>query len=232
MQSPDHITGSNRNRLLFLSVLVSVTVFASGQHIPEDMMLRYDAIVLSPDTISCPRHGFAINNDTLAVAFRKAMAHYPELCSRKIQLKYGNIKTSMAAQPHIWSIFGKRGKRSFKVIVNKDPQKAQSRLIDAAPFNAHVGIMGHELAHILDYSSKSGWQTVWMGVRYLGKKYRRKVERQTDSITIARGLGWQLYHYAYFVIYEAAIDDAYRQYKLDMYMKPEEIFEIISSQTN
>ena len=96
----------------------------------------------------------------------------------------------------------------------------------------HVGIMGHELAHILDYSSKSGWQTVWMGVRYLGKKYRRKVERQIDSVTIARGLGWQLYHYAYFVIHEAAIDDAYRQYKLDMYMKPEEIFEIISSQTN
>ena len=226
MQNTDHI------RVFSFLMLVSVATFASGQHIPEDRMLRYDAIVFSPDTISCPLHGFAITNDTLVVAFRKAMIHYPELCNRKIQVRYGNIKTSMAAQPHIWSIFCKRSKRSFKVIINKDLQKAQTRLIYAAPFNAHVGIMGHELAHILDYSTKSGWQTAWTGVRYLGKKYRRKMERQTDSVTIARGLGWQLYHYAYFVIHESAIDDAYRQFKLDVYMKPEEIFEIISSQTN
>ena len=73
----------------------------------------------------------------------------------------------------------------------------------------------------------------WTGIRYLGKGYRRKIERQTDSVAIIRGFGWQLYHYAYFVIHDAVIDETYRQYKMDMYMKPEEIFEIINgNQTN
>ncbi len=178
---------------------------------------------------ACPSQVVAITNDTLAVAFRKAMTHYPELCDRNIRVQYGHIKTSMAAQPRIWSTFRKRNKRKYKVIINSDPQKAQARLIYAAPFDARVGVMGHELAHILDYSTKSGWQMVWTGVRYLGKNYRRKMERQTDSVAIVRGFGWQLYRYAYFVIYEAAIDNAYREYKSDMYMKPEEIYEMIKN---
>ncbi len=203
--------------------------FLAGQDIPSEKLLLYNDVAFSLDTSTCPLHKISIANDTLVVAFRKAMTHYPELCSRKISVQYGCIKTSMAAQPRVWSVFRKRDKRKYKVIINKKVQTDQARLVYAAPFDARVGVMGHELAHILDYSTKSGWQVLWTGIRYLGKKYRRTMERETDSVTITRGLGWQLYHYAYFVIYEAQIDDAYRDYKLDMYLKPEEIYEMIET---
>ncbi|MDR1153619.1 MAG: hypothetical protein LBL04_02820 [Bacteroidales bacterium] len=217
--------------VLCFCALPCIAAFAAGQDIPADKILHYGEVILSLDAASCPRHEIAIDNDTLAAAFRIAMTYYPELCGRKIQVQYGCIKTSMAAQPRMGSVFRKRDKRTYRVLINRNLQKAQARLVYAAPFDARVGVMGHELAHILDYSSKSGWQMVWTGIRYLGKKYRRTMERQTDSVAITRGFGWQLYHYAYFVIHEAVIDDAYRRYKLDMYLKPEEILEIVRSQT-
>ena len=181
------------------------------------------------DPIECPLHEIMIGNDTLTAAFRLAAAYYTELCDRKIRLQYGSAKTSMAARPTVWSVFRKRDHRRYKIIVNKDSKSDGARLIYAAPFDARVGVMGHELAHVLDYSTRSGWQIMWMGVRYLGKNYRRKMERQTDSVAIVRGFGPQLYRYAYFVIYEADVDDAYRKYKSDMYMKPEEIDEMIKN---
>jgi len=209
-------------------MLFSVAEFAVGQNIPEEKILHYEEAVISLDTVSCTLHSVFITNDTLALAFRKAMTHYPELCYRKIQLQYGRIKTSMAAQPRFWSVFRNSDKRTYKVIINNNPRKPQTQLIYAAPFDARVGVMGHELAHILDYSTKSGWQIALTGVKYIGKKSRRKIEWQTDMVAIERGLGWQVYHFAYFVTHKSDIDNAYRQYKSDIYMKPEEIFEIIT----
>jgi len=209
-------------------VLFFVAAFAQGQVIPEDKILYYEEALLSLDTVAaCPLHKIALTNDTLIVAFHQAIIHYPELCHLKIQLRYGRTKTTMAALPNMLSVFRKCDKRTYKVVVNKNQRKTQARLIYSVPFNACTGVMGHELAHILDYSNKSGWQIAWMGIRYLGKKYRRNVERQTDLTAIERGFGWQVYHYSHFVIHEAVIDEKYRRYKLDIYMKPEEIYDII-----
>jgi len=205
--------------LLFLQPLPQTLSTEEGETV-----LEYEMIVSSLDSVFCNRHKIDISNDTMIVAFLKALSFYPELCEKKIRLKYGRISTSMAAYPQIISVFRKRDNRTYKVVLTKNP----NQLIYDASFNAWVGVMGHELAHVLDYIDKSGFQLAWTGVRYLGKKYRRTMERQTDMVTIERGLGWQLYSFKYFVAHEANVSEKYRKYKLDVYMKPEEIFEIIS----
>jgi len=192
--------------------------------LPQDSVMNYEEVFCTLDSVSCSRHKILITNDTFAGAFLKAINYYPELCERKIRVQYGSIKTSMAALPRIFSILYKRDNRTYRIIINRNTKQ----LIYDAPFDACVGVMGHELAHILDYSTKSGCRLTWIGVRYLGKNYRRKMERQTDLVTIERGLGWELYNFANFIKYEADIDEKYRNYKLDMYMNPEEIFEIIN----
>ena len=121
--------------VLCFCVLFLVSELAIGQYIPEDKILYYEVVVLSLDTADvCLSHEIAVTDDILAVAFRKAMTHYPELCDRKIQLRYGRIKTSMAAYPRIWSVFRKSDKRTYKVVVNNNPRKAQAQLIYVAPF--------------------------------------------------------------------------------------------------
>ncbi len=215
-------------RVLYACCVLSwIHILSWGQGIPAGKQLRYETMVASLDTAACPSHTIAITSDMLVVAFSYAATHYPELCGREISLQYGSIKTSMAAQPRVWSLFRKRDKRRYRVVINKDIKSAQTQLLYAAPFDACVGVMGHELAHLLDYSGKSGWQMIWTGIRYLGRNYRRKMEHQTDSIAIVRGFGWQLYRYAFFVVHEAEINDNYRNYKLDIYMKPEEILEMV-----
>jgi hypothetical protein len=87
--------------------------------------------------------------------------------------------------------------------------------------------MGHELAHVLDYSHRSGWQIFCIGIRYLGKNYRCRMERQTDATAIFRGLGQPLYDYARYVICCSAVGEKYRRYKLTCYMTPEEIYHAI-----
>ncbi len=219
-----------KNRFAFaIGILFLSLGYGFGQVISGEKPLRYEDAVGLLDATTCPLHEVVVASDTLAAAFRKADLHYPELCERKIRFQYGSAKTSMAARPIVWSIFRKRDHRKYKIIINKSRQSDQARLIYAAPFDACVGVMGHEMAHILDYSAKSGWQIMWTGIRYLGKNYRRKIERQTDSVAVVRGFGPQLYRYAYYVLHEAEIDDAYRNYKADIYMKPEEINELIKS---
>jgi hypothetical protein len=215
----------------FLCFIIGLWCFAPlcGQDIPKEKMQQYETASAAMHA-SCPNHSVSVRNDTLRVAFFEAVGHYPELCDTKISLRYGAIKTSMAARPSVWSVvFSKREKRKYRLLVNKDDRNAQARLLYAMPYNASVGIMGHELAHILDYSTQSRWQIMRTGVRYLGKKYRRNMERQTDSTAIARGCGWQLYHFSWFVIYKADITEDYRNYKLKYYMTPEEIFDRITS---
>ena len=220
--------------ICFLGLLCS-SKFAAGQrqHIPPEKVLQYETAIASIDTTTYSSHKVIVANDTLAAAFYMAMTYFPELHEQKIYLQYGKIRTSMAALPRIWSIFRKRDYREYKVIINGNMQKDPAILVHTASFNAMVGVMGHELAHILDYSTMSGLQIMWMGIRYLNKNYRKKIEWQTDTAAIAREFGWQLFDWIYFVAHEAEIDDTYRRYKLDIYMNPEDIYEIITkSQSN
>ncbi|MDR0714790.1 MAG: hypothetical protein LBF89_11120 [Bacteroidales bacterium] len=212
-------------RNLCLSLLCCSLSVASllGQTVPDGVRLRYEETKAGIDTAACPAHVTDISNDSLIVAFFAAAGYYPELCGVNIRLRYGAIKTSMAARPSLWSVLCKRNKRVYYLIVNQRTKSAQARLLREIPFNASVGLMGHELAHVLDYSTQSGWEIFCTGIRYLGKNYRRRMERQTDATAISRGLGWSLYDYAQYVVNSTFIGKKYRRYKLTCYMTPEEI---------
>lgn len=199
-----------------------------GQDIPADKILVYSNVVNAVDTTF---FGSSIliktNNDTLRLAFQKALSYYPELWGKKIRLKYGKAKTTMTSRPRMLSVFRKKDKRSYKITIgNKDGYKP-AQLVNTAPFNALVGVLGHELAHVEDYSNRSGWAVTWMGIKYVfSKKYRRRMEYYTDSLAMSKGLQWQVYHYSHYVVNTADVDEDYRQYKLDIYMSPEQVREL------
>ena len=165
---------------------------------------------------------------SLEAAFLKALSAYPELNGVKIRVRYGRIKTSMAAMPRPRSLlFNKRAKRSYSIIINKKEKRDAARLVHSSPFEAQVGIFGHELAHILDYTQKSNCQMVGFAISYLGKEQRRQTEYQTDSIAIAHNLGWELYCFTHFLFYEADITPKYRKYKTKYYLQPDSLYRMI-----
>lgn len=220
-------------RLVGLLFLIGLPTLSISQPIPPHCILSYDSVLLTVDSALFQSVRTTLGNDTLSLAYCKAISCYPELQGLKIRVKYKRITTSMAATPGVLSvIFRKPAKRTYFIYVNKNKESDRARLVATAPFNAQVGVFGHELAHILDYSQKSGWQVTRLGMRYLRKKNRGAIEHQTDSTAMAHGLDWQVYHYTYFVFNEADISDKYRRYKQEVYMSEEEMLGRILSKAN
>lgn len=98
------------------------------------------------------------------------------------------------------------------------------------PFDARVGVLGHEMAHVTDYEKLSTIEIIFYGIRYFNRSQRRIIEYRTDSIAVAHGLGYQLQHFAEYV-QSSSISDDYKSYKRDIYMTSEEI-EVLMKELN
>ena len=98
----------------------------------------------------------------------------------------------MQAQPYSDFLFRKKGNRKYKVIVNKTSDVNGMYYKDLS-FNSLVGWIGHEFAHILDYSKMNNTDLISFIASYVFDKDKmKKTERKADKETIKHGLGIQL----------------------------------------
>lgn len=155
-----------------------------------------------------------------------ALSFYPELRDEYIEFKYSKEATTMAARPIPLSVLGKR---RYIILVNNDPT-FRGIALDSVPFNAQIGIIGHELAHIEDYRNKNPLGVLMTLFRYADEKRRPLFEKETDLRTIQRGLGWQLYDWATYAMYtNNTCDKCYKEFKKKTYLTPKEIKSYILS---
>jgi hypothetical protein len=163
--------------------------------------------------------------DEYELAMLIALSRYPELAETHIEFVFQKIKSNLAARPKGLNVFRRKGKRHYKVMVNL-PQYARAPL-DSATFNAQVGVIAHELAHIAYYESKRTPRIVLDGFWYWNLNFRARFERATDARTIEHGAGWQLRDFSLFIQDFITDDPKYTEYKERIYMTPEEIAEMI-----
>lgn len=161
---------------------------------------------------------------TFENAAMEAIQKYPELQGVNIEIVFRNIKTTMAARPRFFSIFG--DKRKYRIYIDTKVHKHNGILLSDATYNAQVGIFGHEFAHILDYETKTGKEVVYDGFRFLAKHNIGLYEKYIDYITIERGLGTQLEEWARFVLHTSNASDKYKSFKKKHYFSAQEISEI------
>lgn len=205
--------------LFFIALLYSITLSA------QNSTRVYDHI--SKDSIEALRKEFG-NNKIYPAEYEEqfliALSHYPQLKHVRITLKYDKEKTTMSARPKIGSLFCKQ--RTYYVRIN-NKDNFDGILLKDVPFNAQIGVIGHELAHIIDYEQKSFGQIIGTGIGYLSRKYKRKLEHHIDSETIAHGLGWQLLDWAKYSMNEENATEKYIRFKKRIYMGPEKILSLI-----
>jgi hypothetical protein len=126
-----------------------------------------------------------------------ALSHFPELKEINIRFIFSKATLAYASRPAIKSIFQPPLKREYLIILSTYSSKVPKELLFAnLPFNAQVGILGHELSHTSYYLNKTATQLISTGFNYLNSKYRVKFENETDKRTIQKGLGWQLLEFA------------------------------------
>lgn len=158
-----------------------------------------------------------------------ALSYYPELIETPIDFKECAIKTTLNARPTMSSLCLKnKSKRSYVVRINNS-QKEGMITIDEVPFNASIGIFAHEFSHFIDYQNRTFrgvLQRLWS---YTSKKKKAIYEKEIDSMTVARGLKWQMYDWSYYAIFQSKASESYKLFKQNTYLKPEEILEQIEN---
>ncbi len=149
--------------------------------------------------------------------FDSVCVGFPELINEDIVLVMKKIKTTMQARPY--NVFGKI---KYKIYLNSDKNFKGIHFQDI-PQKAKIGIIAHEMCHILDYKHKSKIELLKTGIRFLSKEGRAKYEKSIDILTIKKGFGSHLKAWAHFAMYDSNASDKYKAFKKYYYLKPKEI---------
>lgn len=155
----------------------------------------------------------------------KALSYYPELENIHIEFCEKSIGTTMAARPIVSSFFNLNYERKYEVVFNNDSDCEVP--FEDLPEEGQIGILGHELAHILDFEKKSLGQLILIGSFYINAHTIRNYERRIDNITLNRGLGKKLHDAYHYILEDSAASDEYKAFKNFTYLKPQEILEKI-----
>lgn len=150
-----------------------------------------------------------------------ALSFYPELKDCNIEFIRSNIKTTMACRPSTGSLL-KRYNRDYIITIDSDSE-GQGIVLENVPFNAQIGVIGHELAHIVDYEHRTATSIAKLGLDYAKGDYPPSYEKEIDKLTIKKGLGWQLYDWSDYVLNQSKASKEYKEFKRKSYLTPEEI---------
>lgn len=136
-------------------------------------------------------------NKVLPLGYEKqilfALSYFPELAKTHITFKIKKGKNGIiSTRPFNSSILKKSSNRSYIVIINDSSNGRAMPTWLNADINGQIGILGHELSHIIYFSKQTGLGLLGLGVAHISKKYMDGFENKTDSVDIERGLGYQL----------------------------------------
>lgn len=151
-----------------------------------------------------------------------ALSFFPELKHTKITFEYKSIKTTMATRPHIGKFLMRD--RSYIIYINTEAKQKGAVSFDELGLHEQIGIIAHELSHIVDYENRRTLSLIQCGIFYsMFKHYHRKLERETDLLVVKKGLAKQLYSFSNYVLNHSAASDKYKEFKRKNYLLPEEI---------
>jgi hypothetical protein len=171
------------------------------------------------------------------IAAAIAYSAFPQLKDVNIDMVLTQGGAPMESTVDIWSLFGPRKNRHYLVLLNDAPDSYfDPILLRSLPFDAQVGILAHELGHIVYYDRLNIFAFGKWGLMYLRDDgFRATHERSTDLMPVYCGLGRQIYQYAYFVRYDPSCKDFYLQGKDFMdkyYLTDKELLAAISTQNS
>ncbi len=149
------------------------------------------------------------------IAAAIAYSAFPELKDVNIDMILTQEGAPMESTLEIWSLFGPRKNRHYQILLNDvEHSYFDPILLRSLPFDAQVGILAHELGHIVYYHELNIFEFGKWGLKYLrDDEFRATHERTTDLMPVYYGLGSQIYQYAYFVRYDPTCKSFYAEGK-------------------
>ena len=152
-----------------------------------------------------------------------ALLHYPELKDTRIVFKYKHIKTTMECRPKFFPLSIGRKNRTYYIYVNNDTAELKNALLQYVPLNGQIGVIGHEFGHLVDYQNKGFFGVLRTGYGYLFVRYKSRLEKKVDRITIAHGLKKELIEFCDYILNTSNAPLKYKVYKKKIYYSPQQL---------
>ena len=122
-----------------------------------------------------------------------ALSFFPELIDTKIEFRLTKSTDGIiSTRPFIGSVLKRASKRTYLVLINDTTSSRRMPSFVNGPVNGQVGILGHELCHIVYFSHRNSFGLIGLGVAHISTPFMDRFENKTDSMDIERGLGHQL----------------------------------------
>ncbi len=126
-----------------------------------------------------------------------ALQHFPELATCNIEFVLKETITPLSARPSICSVFRSSKKRSYLITISsKTDTFLAPILLQNLSFNAQIGVLGHEISHVVYYQNKNTFQLLRMAIGQLSRSYTDRFESATDKRCIDHQLGYQLLNWS------------------------------------
>jgi hypothetical protein len=111
------------------------------------------------------------------------------------------------------------------IYLNNNNGKIKTMNAEEMPYRALVGKLGHELAHILDYTTMSNVALLRFSSMYVSSnEFMKKTERKTDLTAIRHGLSKELHECRSLALLNECVHIAYKRRLEKYYLSPNEIY--------
>jgi len=182
-------------KLKKITIAILITGFVSNAY---HAAAANSFIRITPDDDTLGKYA---RNKKIPAEFRApiltALSYFPELKQLHINFRTRKAYTPLTTRPSLTSIFKRKSHRTYIVTISYQSIDTLSHLLfKNLNFEEKVGIMGHELSHVVDFDSKNFFQTIGNGVGHISGRFLDKMEYKTDLICIKHGLGKYLEKYS------------------------------------
>lgn len=170
------------------------------------------------------------------LAALRALSHYPELQGLDIRFRFERNKTAHTSRPRLWGILRRPTQRCYLIAIStRVPEFFTAGMLRHLPYNAQIGVLGHELGHTRQYIDLRLGALLREGIRYQTRAdHVLATEHRTDSIAIAHNLGHQLLTWSTLVrplLKEAGRDQNYLSpAEIEAYMRQLPAYRIVADE--
>jgi hypothetical protein len=177
-------------------ILVLIFLSSSNLLIGQTPRKHFNPDSLTPEHYAALKAEFGLHKK-IPVKIEKpvlvALSYYPDLRNTPIHFRIKKRHTPLQTRASWTGLFKRKEFRDYVITISDTTEPMLIPILfKNVHFNLQIGVIGHELAHVADFSSYSSLKIIWHGIRNISPKYIDKFEFKTDSICIAHGLGYQL----------------------------------------
>lgn len=164
-----------------------------------------------------------------------ALSYYPELKNTPIIFRI-RPRHAIGLTRTTWGgLFESPALRHYVITISESTEPAlMPILFSKQTFNAQVGMIGHELAHVVQYAMKTSVELLQYVISNISARYVDRFEYNADAICIAHGLGYQLLEWSQYIRkamkaeYWRGPDYVHKPKKRERYMNPSTILSKIN----